>query len=283
MRKFRLLSYDETKSFSLFGGSIVVTDVTGLGTKLSLVKSEGSDRYYISDVYTEFDDITFVIYFGVNGNTYTDYNNLMSFIAVNGKRKLVLEYDILGTTKYCDVWLTEAPKTQKDTTNTMNATFVFSRLSHWYTKLNIGFSLQTEYREVAFPLDIPIPFSGSMSVEDVILKNTFFEEYHLDITITGPLDHDLAITLENIHGIVQNKVIVKKRLLEGEWFRINGETKKITYYDSEQILTLNGYNYVDHNHDSFITVPTGTHTLSVALDAGDTCQVIISYKQLVLD
>lgn len=283
MRKFRLLSSDETRSFSLFGSSIIVTDVTGLGTKLSVTKSEGSERYYVSDVYANFEDMTFVIYFGVNGNMYNDYNSLMSFIALNGKNKLILEYDVLGTIKYCDVWLTDAPKTQKDTTNTMNATFVFNRLSHWYTRVNVGFSLQTAYREVEFPLDIPIPFTGQMSIDDVIIKNTFFEDYYLDMTITGPLTHDLEITLEDIHGIVKNKVIVKKRLLEGDWFRINGETKKITYYDSEQILTLNGYNYVDHNHDSFITVPTGTHTLSVALDAGDTCQVVVSYKQLVLD
>ena len=110
MRQFRLLTHDESKAFSLFGGSTIVTDVGGLGTNLELTKIEGADRYYISEMYADFEDITFTIYFGVQGNTYQDYNNLMSFIALNGKNKLILEYktDEDSEAKYCDIWLRTA-------------------------------------------------------------------------------------------------------------------------------------------------------------------------------
>ena len=283
MRQFKLLSYDETKSFSLFDKSTIVTDVDGLGTNFELTKSEGADRYYISDMYADFDNITFLIYFGVNGNTYKDYNDLLSFIALNGKNKLILEYNVDGDIKYCDIWLKTAPKTQKDTTGTMNSKFVFERLSPWYTKVTVNFSLQLEYREVTFPLDVPIPFSGTMAVSDFVINNTFFEDYTLDIIITGPLTHDLTLTLEDQNGTLKSKVVVKKRLKEGDWFRINGDENKITYYDSEQLLTSNGYNDVDHVYDSFIVVPSGKHTLNVDLQGGDTCQITVAYKQFVLD
>lgn len=285
MRQFRLLTHDESKAFSLFGGSIIVTDVGGLGTNLELTKIEGADRYYISEMYADFEDITFTIYFGVQGNTYKDYNNLMSFIALNGKNKLILEYktDEDSEAKYCDIWLRTAPKTQKDTTSTMNARFVFARLSPWYTKIIINFSMFLEYREVSFPLDIPIPFTGAITNDSYILENTYFEDYFLDIIITGPLNHDLTLTLSDVNSNIVHRVVVKKVLKERDWFRINGEDNKITYYDGDQLLTSNGYNDVDHNYDSFIVVPSGKYSFVVGLEQGDTCQVSVSYRRFMLD
>lgn len=283
MRQFKLYTYDETKFFSLYGGSILVTDVSGLGTTLSLTKGEGAERYYISDVKPEFEDIKFTIYFGVNGNTYDDYHNLMAFIASNGKNKLVLEYSIDDKKRYCDIWLKSAPKTQKDDTSTMHVDFLFSRLSYWYTKIQIAFSLQTEFREVTFPLDIPIPFVGTMAMQDIKLNNTFYEEYMTDIVVSGPLNHDLTLTLENANGQEIQRVVIQKTLQEEDMFKISGEEKKVTYYDGKQILTSNAYNNIDHNYDTFITIPTGMHVLRAGLEAGDTAQIIVSYKELVLD
>ena len=284
MRKFKLLSHDELRSFSLFDNSIIVTDVEGLGTNFNLSKNEGTDRKYISDVDLNFDNITLLLYFGVNGNAYRDYNDLMSFISLNGKNKFILEYTVDDKIRYCDIWLKNAPKTQKDTTSTIKSKFIFERLSPWYTKINIVVSLQMEYREVNFPLDIPIPFSGSMSVNDISINNTFLKNYYPDIVITGPLTHPLTLTLKNVeNGKIINKIVVEQLLQEEEWFRINSEDNKITYYNKETSSIINGYNEINHTYDSFIVVPNGKYLLSADLQLNDMCQIVVSYKQFVLD
>lgn len=287
MRQFKLYNYDETSSFALYGGSIVVEDISGLGTNLSIVKNEGADRYYVSDMYADFEDIKLKLYFGANGNAYDDYMSLMNFIANNGKHKFVLEYSVEGNTKYCDVWLKSAPKTQKDTTGTIPSEFLFSRLSHWYTKVTITFSLVTTVREVDFPLEIPIPFVGAISTNDVEINNTFFEDYFLDITVVGPLNHDLEIYLKNSRSQIIQRVVIQKVLEQHgddiDLFYINSETKKVSYYNAYNVLLENGYNDIDHNYDSFITVPNGLHSIGVGLLSGDECSVIISYRKLVLD
>lgn len=283
MRKFRLLSEDESKSFSLFGNSIVVTDVSGLGINLDIIQNEGANKNYISDVNPNFENISLTIYFGVNGNAYNDYYSLLSFISCNGKKKLILEYSILNDVKYCDVWLKSAPKTQKDTTNTINSTFVFVRSSYWYTKELIGFNLKAEYIGSDFPLDIPISFTGTSITNDVSISNTFFENYPVDILILGPTTKNTTIELIDEKNSTINKIVVKSKLSTNDWFRINGFTNKISYYNSTDNKVYDGYNMINHVYDSFITVPNGKYRVHADISSGDQFVVIVHYKKWRID
>jgi len=127
MRKLILHNKNKTSSIDLTS-NILFTDVRGLGTKYVL---KDLNKKTFGAEYS-FENIILKLYFGVSGNAYTDYSTLMAFIGENGENYFVLQYTVNSKTRYCDVWLENAPKSQKDIFNVLEEDFVFRRETPWY-------------------------------------------------------------------------------------------------------------------------------------------------------
>lgn len=117
MRKFKLWNYLMTESIDLNTSKYLVSNVSGLGTNYRLNKVNSTVIGFKSD----FEPITFTMNFGINGNPYLCYNKFMNFIANNGDKKLILEYDIPSPKNILD-----EPKTMDDIDYAVNANSTLS-------------------------------------------------------------------------------------------------------------------------------------------------------------
>lgn len=238
MRKFKLYNHDRTSFIDLNSKKHLVDEVTGLGFKLRLDKVNNS----VHDFDMEFEDITLRINFGIDGNAYFEYNKVINFIALNGKRKLILEYKYrskgVDEVRYCDLYLKSAPKKQKNTQNIIQETFVFERVSVWY-----------KY----------IKYSNFVNIN---LNNQYFLDQPVNIKIT-----EIMSPFKLILKKPNNEIVQEIEINETGTFilYIDSENKKILKETGSGIVSA--YDIVNKNKNSFMQIPPGQYILNRSGDA----------------
>lgn len=247
MRRFKLFNFNMSASFDFDAQDCIISDISGLGNNYDIEDTNGR----VTNMISNFPDISFLINFGISTNAYTAYNTFVNFISSNGKRKLILEYTINGRTIYAEVWIRTLPKTQKTEFNILSETVLFTRKSYWYT-INSG----------NLPADI---------------TNIMAEDIPVNLVITGPTSTDFKITLSANSNIV-SEVKLKNALIAGQKLDIDAECIKV--YFIENSISTNGYNKIDKATDTFIIIKTGTYTLAFSGTVGS---ITYQYKKWVID
>ena len=238
MRTFVLYDSKLEKSFRLDLPECIVEEVNGLGNTFNLQSYEG-DVEITSNYSVKFDDIELTIYFGYNSNPYAKFSELMNFILQNGKNNLVLFYNDGIKTRQADVWIKNAPKTQKNEYGVIKSKFIFKRTSFWYTTKVIEFHNTTEC--------------------SVDINNSFIEDIPVNILITGISESfPLFIDILNEYnaGVVRIELNLDDDGTQYNQVLIDSKNKKINLL-KDGIVKGNAYNCLDFSFDSFPIVPAG--------------------------
>jgi len=284
VRIFRLCNKDKTFSFSLNTSAIKVEDIRGLGLNMDILRGDGIQKKFVYNINPDFTDIEFGIYFGINSNAYSEYKKLMDFIALNGKEKMLLEYEVNNREVYCDIYFKQSFKSQKNRFGVLRERFVFARTSYWYLQNSFNFTISQETIESeGFPLEFPVSFPGLVPLGKIFINNTFFENLEVNIKLFNKTASGAEIIVENKDQTLVSKTIINKELINDDSFEIQSEERKVFYYDSILGKEINGYDFLDRNENTFIIIPTGEHYLNIKLSPTDETLINVNYKVWVPD
>lgn len=247
MRKLKLYNAAETASIDFNSKNHLASEITGLGSGFGIQEMDG--RIY--DVSTDFEDITLLVHFGVQGNAYQAYKDFAAFILANGKGELKLEYDYDGNKRYCGVYPKRIPKTQKSF-GVISEQIVLKRLTPWYEKVEEPLT-GSPGEAITILNNSPWPIGLVIRVTDMAndVPTTFM--------MTTPEGHqELTINPANTDRII-----------------IDAEEKRVYFPGSNS----NAYNFIDKRKNTFLIAPSGQSTFS------NTSGVVgeITYKKWVLD
>lgn len=255
MRKLKLWNNNRTQSIDLSTKNYLLSDVSGLGTNYSINEINST----VGAIIPSFEDISLLLYFGIEGNAYSIYKDFMDFIVANGFKNFVLEYQPGASKRYCDVFVRNVPKTQKTNYNVLSETVVLKRISPWYEFVEIvapgeGLSFETAivnnyYLPLNVNLYVELGFEG-MAFPFIVTKNTGEEVLRIEVT------------LKTSHSLT-----------------INSETKEAYYTNTITQEKINAYDSIDHTHESFIILERGNYNLQ---DPNGT-PLTLTYKKWVAD
>lgn len=241
MRKLKLWNYNETVSIDLNSKDNLVTEITGFGSNYNAKRV----NQVIYDVEEKYEPITLVVNFGVgNYNPYSAYYTFMLFVRNNRSNRFVIEYDYSdyqsdSGSRYCDVWLVNAPKTQKDQFGLITEKFVFERVSPWYKKRQASIAGSGSTVDIVNQHIKPIPLTFIYPNQSVA-KTVELTLFDLPPTYTV----QTIITVAPVYAL-----------------QIDSEQKKVLCQKSTSTPLENGYDVLSKHDQSFMYVPLGGYSL----------------------
>lgn len=134
MRAFKIWNKNRTSSFDLSGLNVITSDIAGLGNRFTNELYDGRIKKHLIHQHNSFEQINLTVNFGVNSNAYQKYREFMNFIQANGRNILVIEYYSTGASRFVDVVLSNASKSQKTGFGVLVETVTFDRLTPYYIK-----------------------------------------------------------------------------------------------------------------------------------------------------
>lgn len=283
MRKFYLHTYDKTRTYDLNALSTLATAPTGLGNNFSLSYKESEKGKHLTNVKPDFEPITLTVYFNTDGtNGYSNYKNLLSFLAECGTSLFLFEYDDGVTDKYCDVVLQTAPKSEINEDGLFVETITLARQTYWYERVEDSFSLKsTADEDTRFPLHFPIGFRGHVFKSRQRVQNKFFLDAPVTIRISGQIAENIYLFIETLGGKKIAEISLSTNNKEGTEILIEPTTKKITV--TENGLTRNGYGLTDKTKQSFLYLPQGEYYIGSNMTDEDDGAIEISIKRYLFD
>lgn len=256
MRKLKLWNQTKTQSIDLNSKNALVSDVSGLGTNYSINEINNS----VARILPTFEDISLQLYFGIGGNAYSSYKQFMDFIAANGFDKFVLEYQTGPTARYCDVYIRNIPKSQKNSFNVLTENITLKRITPWYENVVIttpGYGLNFE----------------------VTISNNYYLPIEVNLRI------DIGVEGQTFPFIIKNsgtgdEISRVSVLLKGSnTLTINSEKKEAYFTNTITQERTNAYDNINHAHESFIILDRGSYTLQDP----NGVPMTITYKKWVAD
>ncbi len=214
----------------------------GLGNRFKLLAVD--DTVYGHEF--DFEDISFKMYFGVNYDAYQGYHILMNMLKSN---KAIIEYDWGVGSRYGDVRLLSAPKTEKDTTLLIISKFTFKLLNPFYELIEVDTAEEmTNESNLDSPVKMDLAVT-STTVSIKLLDDALATEQEISFDFTG-VSTPFTLT-------------------------IDPETKKILIDG-----ITDAYDYADHTKDSFIYLPGDSETYTLSITGATVNE--ITYKKWVI-
>ncbi len=270
--KLILWNQDMTSSFNLIDNTrgIYATNLQGFGNAFSITKEKGTLRDKVTNVVQSFSNITMDIVF----KTYTVYNELVNFIALNGNNEMIIQRE----ERYYDVYPQTLPKGERNIYKVLEESFSFSRLSYSYllTKQNFTFDPNT-VDAVTIPLNVPHKLYGQTFINEVTVENTFYERLPIYFEATGEQGQLLIMRMEDSSGNIVQEVDMVVSLDVGDSIIVDSEERRIIFNDE------NGYDTVSRLKNSFLFLPNGKYLVGSNLQRIDSGVIKIEIKQYVLD
>lgn len=254
MREFKLHNANMTASFNLSSSSIKATDVSGLGSSYeNIIADQSGLRKKMLDKKSNFESITLTIIFGINSNAYTDYANLMNFIVENKKNKFVFEYKVNNSTKYIDVALSKAPKSQKIAGDIISENFEFEKLSPFYSK-------------------------ETQSTTSLLIENSYFDSILPKIKITSCTNPVLIKLRRAFDDSIVQTVEINRAIASPQYFEVDSENRLIVYFDG--VVVSSAYNDLTFGggKTAFIEIPPGNYYI----ENDQSVSMMIEYKKWVM-
>ncbi|MDY0386973.1 MAG: phage baseplate protein [Methanolobus sp.] len=260
MRTFKIWNKTETESVELSHTGILTTEVSGLGTKFAIKKNY--NRIY--DTELEFEPISLQLIFGINSNAYEEYQDFLDFIIENGKNNFVLEYKSYDANiRYCEVWIENAPKTQKTEYNVIQEQFTFHRQTPWYEKIIIT---KTDASIVTITNSHFLPTYAHFTCYGNPISITFERKTTLDAVV-----QKVEIDFSDYVGAGAGTLV------------LDGENKKALFaLDDDEPFSV--YDLIDKTGTSFIEIPQGTWKITIPVfDSLVGKNTVLKYKKWVSD
>ena len=221
----------------------VITEPIGLGKRYKMLKVGD----YIYGHELDFERIGFKMQFGINYSAYDGYNLMMIFLK---NSEAIIEYDWGKGSRFADVKLLHAPKTEKDTFSLIVSKFAFELLNPFYELIvtdDSAILINTHTQDLDLKLE--------MQVDNIAVL--------LEMDCEGT-ENDLDIEFDFTGVSVPFNLI------------IDAEKKTITKDDG-----TNMYGYLNFSGDSFFVIPGGVSVNEFVVNG--VSDVKITYKQWVVD
>lgn len=285
MRKFILYNSNKSLSFNLQSGGVFAGEPKGLGNKFTNSYIENENNKYRTNVKPNFENIEFTIYFNTDSSIgYSNYHKFTNFLTKNKNSVLILEYDDGVQIKYCRCYLSSLSKTERQADGTFKEKLILERNSYWYKEENFTFEFKTiiEGEFLGFPLQFPIQFNGTKVLNRSTITNDFFEKVPVNILIKGPIANPVQILMINEDEEEVARIKLNSAIQENEKLEINAiNGKKITL--TTQSGTINAYDILDKNYQSFFYLPPGKYTIITNLTQTDTGYINLVVISYILD
>lgn len=197
---------------------VVTEPGPGLGGRYKMKTVNG----YVYGHEMDFEDISFRMTFGINYPAYDGYNLVRELLKDN---EGVIEYDWGKGSRYADVRLLAAPKTEKDTVNLLVNKWTFKALNPFYKLVSLD------------------PSSPNLITNKNTHEKSLTPYIRLNITGTTPmieLENDYTSNIDQEIRFNFTGVTTPFELI------IDCENKKITFADGS-----NAYGYLNMNYNSF--------------------------------
>lgn len=284
MRKFKLHTFDKSKSFDLNRISSLAAEPSGLGNSFNLSYKESEKGKHLTNVRPEFEPIKLKIYFNADGsNGYANYKSIINFLAECGTSKFLFEYNDGITDKFCEVVLKSMPKSEINNEGVFAEDFTFERQTYWYEEVVESFALKsTEENKTSFPLTFPFGFVGKVLQKQYKLKNKFYMDAPISLRITGNIEKDINIYLTNFKNEIVSQIQLSTNNVEGTTILIEPTNKKILVTNAEGNIS-NGYGLTDKTKQSFLYLPQGEYFIGANMSDTDTGKIEISIKRYLFD
>jgi len=282
MRKFILYTSDKIKSFDLNGNTALAAEPSGLGNAFALSYKESEKGKHLVNVKPDFEPITLKVYFNADGtNGYSNYKNLLSFLATCGTSAFLFEYNDDVTDRYCDVILKSATKKEISEDGLFVETFTFERQTYWYEQIETAFEIVRKDGAAAFPLEFPFGFAGVVFSNEYRVKNTFFADAPIMLKISGDIANDIQIYVRTVAGEIVAEIQLSIANIDGTVIIIDPTTKKITV-NADGTVT-NGYGLTDKTKQSFLYLPQGEYYIGSNMQITDGGKIEVTIKRYLLD
>jgi len=224
----------------------LITEPIGFGTRTKLLSV--GDLVYGQEL--DFENMQFKINFGINYNAYDGYNLLMQFIADDEN---IIEYDWGQGSRFTDVRLLAAPKTEKETSSLIISKFTWKRLTPFYL-----------YNEVIASDEVNITNNYPLPILPIMEFTTNSATMLIELENLDTLTTDQEINMD-FTGSGQSYPLT---------YIIDSEKKTIKFADGS-----NAYDYVDKSDETFFSIPEGNHRITInGATAGKT-----TWKEWVVD
>jgi hypothetical protein len=220
----------------------LITEPIGLGKRYRMLTV--NDRIYGHEL--DFEQIGFKVNFGINYHAYDGYNLLIEFISDN---EAIIEYDWGKGSRYGDVRLQRAPKTEKNTLSLIISKFSWNLLNPFYLKKEVDAG---EYFEN----------THSQAITPVVKFTTSNTSPALELELEGGgLEQEIRF---DFTGVTLPVTVI-----------VDSENKTIKFEDGS-----NAYDYVDKAYSTFFSIEEG-NTYEIV---ESNCTINkIEYKQWVVD
>ena len=243
-----LNTYLAIKNNIIYPNVFLITEPIGFGNRYHMQTI--NNQIYGHEL--DFQDIKFKVNFGIKYNAYEGFNLLMNFLADN---KAIIEYDWGKGSRYADVRLKEAPKTEKDTFSLIVSKFSFALLNPFYIpheELNDPASVTIE-NLIEIPITPKFEFTVTEGIETTITKT------EVGTTNTEVIEFDGT-------GLILPYTVI-----------INPEDKTVEFDDG-----TNAYDYINKAYNTFLKIENDGKEYIMTIASG-TVTWKVTWKEWVLD
>lgn len=216
-----LATYQLIKNIIIEPEVFLITEPIGFGKRYKMLSI--NDQIYGHEL--DFEQMQFKVNFGINYNAYEGYNLTMIFLKND---EAIIEYDWGKGSRFADVRLLQAPKTEKDTLSLIISKFAWELLNPFYELLVIEDESEVITNSHSQDLKPLIEFNANQAAISIELENqdSTLVEQEIAFDFTGE-SFPLGVT-------------------------IDCEKKTITLDDGR-----NGYDFLDLSKESFLSLVEG--------------------------
>lgn len=216
-----LTTYKLIKNSIIEPEVFLITEPIGFGKRYKMLTV--NDQVYGHEL--DFEQMQFKCNFGINYNAYEGYNLLIIFLKDD---EAIIEYDWGVGSRFADVRLLQAPKTEKDTTSLIISKFAWELLNPFYELIIIEDSSTIITNSHSQDLKPLIEFEANQALISIKLENqdTTLTDQEIAFDFTGE-SFPLGVTID-----CENKTII---LDDGR----------------------NGYDFLDLSKESFLSIAEG--------------------------
>lgn len=279
MRTFALVALDLDNSITDRFSLDYVTAPGGLGWKLKLSTLSGDVADVITKVVQEKQDVNLTVnFFDRSYDKYLLFSQWVQKYSLPDKR-LALEYNDGVKLRYVEGKLTELKKAEKDEYGNLACAVKFSPQTPFFTDVRNSIHIQYSSKGKSYPFKYPYCY-GIVKVENNEIDNPYIADVPITITIYGSVTHPNVRLLDE-NGNVYNTVSFPDLVLtDGQYLIINSATRKIYYFDGNEIQDYSAK--TDPQHDTFLLAQNGNSKIVSNIQATDTGYIVGSWRQYSL-
>ena len=279
MRKFAFVVFDIDNTILDRFSLDLVTELSGLGFKLTLSTVNGDVENILTKVVQEKIDAKMTINFVKN--SYQKSNILVQWLQKysGADARLALEYDDGTKKRYSEGKVVQLDKSEKDEFGDLAQAATFRPLTPFFQNIQNEIKIEMAASGKSYPFRYPYAYGKNQVTNDEI-NNPYILDIPVTVKISGTVEHPDVQLLDEA-GEAYNRVrFPDLTLQEGQYVLINSAARKIWYFDGATLVDYSAE--TDPSFDTFLRAKTGVSKISINFAPSDSGILTGSWRQYSL-